>query len=495
MIKKRSKKGAFFLKYFFIFSAIFLISSVLVGISLMAFVANFVSVDVLDKTRLYADQLAKATTEILVSGTIHDNPEAAVLLMCEDVKFLSKTTGDDVFVCDKDGRVIICPHTASGYDIKNDTPCEAHSKIVLSSTYVQKAKSSHVSEFTTLGATYEDLHSVAIEPFYVDNNCIGFCVVASPLSGNVFGYLKNILIMFLVSSAIVLVLVTIAVYFMTGRIAKPIRNLETATTLYSSGDFSYRVPEINTNDELALLITKFNSMATSLSQLENSRRSFVANVSHEFKTPMTTIGGFINGILDGTIPPEKHSYYLNIVSSEISRLSKMVTMMLNISKIETGNIDMNIEKFDVSQKLISTFLGFEQLINKKNISIEGFDDLESIYINADSAMIDQVIYNLADNAVKFTNQDGKIIVNTASDNDKVILAITNTGKGIPEKDLEKVFDRFYKVDQSRSTDVKSTGLGLYLIKSIVSLHNGSITVESEENKFTRFTVKLPKSIN
>lgn len=493
MIKKKSKKGAFFLKYFLIFSSIFLISSVLVGISLMAFIANFMSVDVLDKTKSYADKLAISTTEILVSGTIHKNPEAAVLLMCEDVRLLSETTGDDVFICDKDGRVIICPHTASGYDIKNDTPCEAHKEIVLPSTYVLKAKSSHVSEFTTLDATYKDLHSVAIEPFYVDNNCIGFCVVASPLSGNVFGYLKNILFMFLVSTAIVLVLVTIAVYFMTGKIAKPIRNLEIATTLYSSGDFSYRVPEINSNDELSLLITKFNSMATALSQLENSRRSFVANVSHEFKTPMTTIGGFINGILDGTIPPEKHNYYLGIVSSEINRLSKMVTIMLNISRIETGNIEMNIENFDISQKLISTFLGFEQLITEKNITIEGFDDLESAFIHADSAMIDQVIYNLTDNAVKFTNNDGKILVNTASDDYNIYLSITNTGKGIPEKDLKKVFDRFYKVDQSRSTDVKSTGLGLYLIKSIVNLHNGSITVESEENKFTRFTVKLPKN--
>lgn len=492
MIKKKSKKGAFFLKYFFIFSAIFLISFILVGVALMAFFANFMSVDVLDKTKSYAHELAQTTEEILTSGTVHDNPEAAALLMCEDVKLLSKTTGDDVYICDKDGAVIICPHTISDYDIENDTQCETHSNIVIPSTYVQKAKSGNVCEFTTLGATYTDLHSVAIEPFYVDNNLIGLCVVSSPLSGNVFGYLKTILLLFLASAAIVLVLVTIAVYFMTGRIAKPIRNLETATTLYSSGDFSYRVPEINTNDELALLITKFNSMATSLSQLENSRRSFVANVSHEFKTPMTTIGGFINGILDGTIPPEKHNYYLGIVSSEIQRLSKMVTMMLNISKIETGNVDMNIENFDISQKLVSTFLGFEQLISEKNITVDGFDDLESVFVHADSAMIDQVIYNLADNAVKFTNPDGKIIVNTASDSKYVYLAITNTGKGIPEKDLGKVFDRFYKVDQSRSTDVKSTGLGLYLIKSIVNLHSGSITVESEENNFTRFTVKLPK---
>jgi signal transduction histidine kinase len=201
-------------------------------------------------------------------------------------------------------------------------------------------------------------------------------------------------------------------------------------------------------------------MATSLSQIENSRRSFVANVSHEFKTPMTTIGGFINGILDGTIPPEKQDYYLKIVSSEINRLSKMVTTMLNISKIETGNVDMNIEQFDIAPKLVTTFLGFEQLISQKNIEIAGFEDLQSATIHGDSAMIDQVIYNLADNAVKFTNEGGTITVNTTSDKNYTYLAITNTGKGIPANEIDKVFERFYKVDQSRSTDVKSTGLGL-----------------------------------
>ncbi len=492
MIKKQSKKGAFFFKYFFIFSAIVLVSFVFVGLALTIFVGNFMSVEVLDKTKHNALTLSETTTEILTSGTITTNPEAAVLLMCENVKILSETTGDDIYICDKNGKVIVCPETVPHYRIENDSTCEKHRQITIPSPFVQKAKSGHLSEFSTLGDTYEKLHSVAIEPFYIDNNYVGFCVVASPVSGELISYIKNIIIMFLLAAAIAIILVTIVVYVMTGRIAKPIRNLETATTLYSSGDFSYRVPELHTNDELASLITKFNAMATSLSQIENSRLSFIANVSHEFKTPMTTIGGFINGILDGTIPAEKQDYYLNIVSSEINRLSKMVNAMLNISKIDTGNVQMNIENIDISQKLVSVFLGFEQLISNKNIEVIGFDDLETITTRGDSAMLEQAIYNLADNAVKFTNENGKIHVKTASDSKYIYFAITNTGKGIPQKDLEKVFDRFYKVDQSRSTDVKSTGLGLSLIKSIVNLHNGTIKAESEENKYTRFTVKLPK---
>lgn len=488
----KNKKGTFFLKYFFLFSSIVLVSFLVIGIALMVFATSTLSSQALKETKNHATTLSQMTSELLSSHAIQENPKGAVLTLCKNIELLSETTNCDVFITDKDGKVIVCPHTLSGFELSVAEPCEIHSEIKVPSTYLQRVKNGTVTEFSTLDNSYESYHSVSMIPIYVNHTYQGICVVASPIYDNLITYIEKTFVMFLVSAAIALVLVTIAVSFMTERIAKPIRNLETATKCYASGDFSYRVPELNSNDELAGLITKFNAMATSLSQIENSRRSFVANVSHEFKTPMTTIGGFINGILDGTIPPEKQDYYLNIVSSEISRLSKMVNMMLNISKIETGNVDMNIEQFDISQKLVTTFLGFEQLISEKNIDVSGFEDLVPAVIHGDSAMIDQAIYNLADNAVKFTDNGGKITVNTACDNKYVYFAITNTGKGIPEKDLEKVFQRFYKVDQSRSTDVKSTGLGLYLIKSIIDLHNGTITLESEVDKFTRFTVRLPK---
>ena len=488
---RKNKKSAFFFKYFFIFSAIVLTSFLVIGLSLMLFIANFMSSQTLKETHKNADELASATTQLLSSETVKNNSEAAILLMCQNVDMLANTSASDVYICNINGHVEICPETIDDFSLEIHN-CKKHEKIQIPSTFISRVKNGTFSEFTTLGTSYDAYHSVSMAPFYFNDNFYGFCVVAAPVTGEFLNGIHQVFTLFLVSAAIALVLVTIAVYVMTGKIAKPIENLETATTLYSSGDFSYRVPEINSNDELAHLITKFNSMATALSQLENSRRSFVANVSHEFKTPMTTIGGFINGILDGTIPPEKQDYYLNIVSSEISRLSKMVNMMLNISKIETGNIQMNMESVDLSPKIVSTFLGFEQLVSKKNIEIVGMEDLKPAIVRGDSAMLDQVIYNLADNAVKFTNNGGKIIVNTASDKKHIYLAVTNTGKGIPEKDLEKVFDRFYKVDESRSTDTKSTGLGLYLIRSILSLHNGTITVESEPDSFTRFTVKLPK---
>ena len=435
----KNKKGAFFFKYFFIFSAIILVSFFIIALSFVLFLTNQMSTRTLNETKSNVHELAKTTVELLESQVAEDNPEAAVLLLCQNVDLMANTTEKDVYVCSTNGQIGICPETIDNFTLDINNHCNIHKMVQIPTSYVQRVKNGPVCEFTTLGTSYETYHAVAMEPIFVDNTFIGFCVVAAPVTGEFLTGIHQVLMIFLISEAIALVLVTISVYFMTGKIAKPIRNLETATTLYSSGDFSYRVPEINADDELALLITKFNAMATSLSELENSRRSFVANVSHEFKTPMTTIGGFINGILDGTIPPEKQNYYLSIVSSEINRLSKMVNTMLNISKIEAGTVEMNTENFDISQKILSTFLGFEQLISKKNIEIEGMEDLEPVMAHGDSAMIDQVIYNLADNAVKFTNEGGKIIVNTTSDKKYVYLAITNTGKGIPEKDLEKVF--------------------------------------------------------
>lgn len=493
MAKLHSKKGAFFFKYFFIFSGIILVSFLVLGFALMLFFAGFLRNSLLVEMRDNASKVSATIMQVVDSPFTERNPEGAAITIYKTMDVMADSTDCDIFVCNKHGNVIACADSVSGtFDVNTASECENHKNVKIESRYIQQARSHGFAEFSTFGRVYDDLHAVALDPIMLDGEFFGFTVVSTPITGRLWTSMRDVMIMFIVAAGIALILVTVAVFFMTERIAKPIRNLETATRCYSSGDFSYKVPELNTNDELADLITKFNAMAVSLSQLEDSRRSFVANVSHEFKTPMTTIGGFINGILDGTIPPEKQSYYLEIVSSEISRLSKMVNMMLNISKIETGNIDIKPEKLDISQKLVTVFLGFEQLISKKNIDVSGFEDLPQLTVRGDSAMIDQVVYNLADNAVKFTDENGKIRIDGATDKHYVYFSITNSGKGIQEKDLPQVFERFFKGDKSRSTDVKSTGLGLYLVRTIVELHGGTITVESKPDDFTRFTVKLPK---
>ena len=231
-------------------------------------------------------------------------------------------------------------------------------------------------------------------------------------------------------------------------------------------------------------------MTNSLAQLESMRKSFVANVSHELKTPMTTIGGFIDGILDGTIEADKQSYYLGIVSDEIKRLSRLLQSMLSMSKLEAGEFVLKPELFDFRELLCTIVISQEQRIEAEKIEITGLDGIESISVTADRDLIHQVIYNLTD-AIKFVNEGGNIDFKAKTDGKKLIFTITNTGKGIPAAELPYVFERFYKVDKSRSANKNSTGLGLYIVKTIVKAHGGTVTVTSQENEFTSFSVTLP----
>ncbi len=281
-----------------------------------------------------------------------------------------------------------------------------------------------------------------------------------------------------------------AIYAMTYRLTKPLKLMSEASRAMAKGDFSKRIP-VMTDDEIGELSVSFNQMTNSLVQLEEMRKSFVANVSHELKTPMTTIGGFIDGILDGTIEPEKRNYYLTIVSDEVKRLSRLVQSMLSMAKLESGEFVLKPELFDFREMLCTIVISQEQRIEAKKLNIKGLDEVESISVNADKDLIHQVIYNLVDNAIKFTDESGTIGFRVKRDNKKLVFTITNTGKGIPENELPHVFERFYKADKSRSANKNSTGLGLYIVKTILKAHGGGIAVTSKENSFTSFSVTLP----
>ncbi len=207
---------------------------------------------------------------------------------------------------------------------------------------------------------------------------------------------------------------------------------------------------------------------------------------------MSTNGGFIDGILDGTIPKEKPDYYLEIVSGEIKRLTRLVVTMLNMSKIESGSFEMKPQKYDISDQIIHILLTFEQKIEEKHIEIEGLENLNPTFITADRDMIYQVIYNIFDNAVKFTNEGGYINVSMNEDDKNVEVHIKNSGIGIQKEELSKVFQRFYKVDKSRGLDAKGAGLGLYIVKMMVEMHSGTIYAQSEDENSAEFVFKLPK---
>lgn len=365
-----------------------------------------------------------------------------------------------------------------------------HDGYHIDSSIIKKASQGNYSEVATLGGTFLKNQITAASPIKVNGKTVAIVFATEPITRSWYDYVKSILHIFLIASLLALVVSFLTVYYLSYRLTRPLHEMSVATRHYAEGDFSYKV-KVTGKDELAELSQAFNSMAMSLSTLESSRRSFVANVSHELKTPLTSIGGFIGGMLDGTIPPEHYDYYLRLVSDEVKRLSRLVTGMMNMSKLEAGEMPINYKEFDIGNDIFKTLLSFETKINDKSIEIVGLDAIVSITAKADEDMMMQVIYNLIDNAVKFTPEGGYILIKAYKDSEKTFVSIRNSGNGIERDELPKVFERFYKIDKSRSYDVKGAGLGLYLVKSIVELHGGEIRVDSKVGEYTEFAFWIP----
>jgi signal transduction histidine kinase len=294
---------------------------------------------------------------------------------------------------------------------------------------------------------------------------------------------------FLLCGLAILLLAVVLLYFITRQITRPLYEMAIAARSYSRGDFSKRIT-VAPEGELRVLATTFNQMAENLGRLETTRREFIADVSHELRTPMTTIGGFIDGILDGVIPPEEEQKYLLLVSEETKRLSRMVNNLLDVAKIQSGEISYKMEPFDVSEAVGRVVLSVEERVRESGITLEHNLSDQPVYAIGDQDAIYRVIYNLVDNAVKFCNDGGRIDLGLYPKDGKVYFSVRNTGRGIPEQEVGKIFERFYKTDKSRGENRKGVGLGLYMVKSIIDAHGEDLYVSSQEGRFAEFTFTL-----
>lgn len=283
------------------------------------------------------------------------------------------------------------------------------------------------------------------------------------------------------SSIWVMLAAVIAAYFITERIVHPLKKMTRAAKSFAKGDFSERIA-VNGHDEVSDLATAFNNMAESLENLESMRNSFLANVSHDLRTPMTTISGFIDGIISGAIPEEQHEHYLGVISAEVHRLSRLVNQLLDISRLESGDRKFNFTSFDVAEVSRLILLSFEQKIDQKRLDVEFFAEEDAMFVNADKDAIYQVIYNLCHNAIKFSAEGGKftIKINRIAGR-KIKLSIYDEGQIISPEDAKHIFDRFYKTDKSRGLDKSGVGLGLYICKAIIDAHGETIRHEPHED--------------
>lgn len=396
------------------------------------------------------------------------------------LSLVSDAIDASLFITDADGDVLMAAGTVDDRRFERE--------VVLSELTGQVKNEYHT--ISTLGNLFDRNQYVAAVPVVIDDGVVlGYVVACSP--ADAFAQtLRSNLSIYLYSLLGALVLSLAVVWLISDRFVRPLREMAAAARSFAEGDFSPRV-KVKGKDEVAQLGEALNAMAVSLSSVEMMRRSFIANVSHELKTPMTTIAGFIDGMLDGTIPPEKQAHYMRIVSDEVKRLSRLVRSMLDLSRIDSGELKLNKVQFDLAEVAFNVLMASEQRIEEKRLTISGMEECESLEMHGDYDLINQVLYNLVDNAIKFTDEGGDIALHIYRENGRAYVSIRNTGEGIPPDEMPQIFERFYKSDRSRSLDKNGVGLGLYIVHTVIRLHGGEIAVRSVQGEYTEFRFWVP----
>ena len=396
--------------------------------------------------------------------------------------FLSSLTFLDdelvIFVCDIKGAVVNCSDVPYG-TLKNDIPGQQLQKINSSDSKIK------VDFYDVFDADYRCYATPIIGKNLKNIGSICVCTSSATMTRMVTNVVRVMGISMIVATLVALG----AIYFISRRISAPLKKMSAAAKKFAKGDFEERVP-VTGRDEVAKLAIAFNNMANKLDDIENQRRSFLSNIAHDLRTPMTTISGFIDNILSGAIPVEKYDYYLGVIGKEVKRLSRLVSLLLDITRIESGTRKFIFDSVDVCEIARQVLISNEQRLEEKKLDVEFVCDNENIYVNADTDAIHQCIYNICDNAIKFSKEGGKYRISIETNDKKVYVSVFNEGVGIAESELPHIFDRFYKSDKSRGLDKTGVGLGLYIVKTIINAHGGDIWVKSKYKENCEFVFTL-----
>ncbi len=328
-------------------------------------------------------------------------------------------------------------------------------------------------------------------PIYNESSVVCGTVFACSSSPELLDIHELIIKTIVLSSLCIMLAALIAVYIITEKVIGPLKQMSSAARAFATGDFSVRV-KVHGKDEVAQLAEAFNNMAHTLKNSENMRNIFMASASHELRTPMTSIAGYIENIISGAIPPEQYNHYLTIIVNEVHRLSRLISSLLDMSRLQAGERKFKMQSFDICEMARIILISLEIRIEDKSLDVEFQSDEDNMFVFGDKDAIYQILYNICDNAVKFSYNKGKFIIRVRyNDDKKICTSIYNEGQGIEKESLPYVFELFYKTDRSRGLDKAGVGLGLYIAKTIVAAHKGEITVSSEYGKNCEFTVCLP----
>lgn len=445
-------------------------------------VATFVSNMTLEHLkREKADALYEEATLIAMTyASDLYNSETSLDTVKRQLDALDTYLSATIWIINPSGRMIL--DSSSPVNVENEIVIENFDPTVSSGSYYI------VGNF--FGSFDEQMLSV-FSPITSNFKVRGYVVIHTPMSA-IQASCNSLLNISYIMLVILFLLSLIILIFFTEIVYLPLRKITEATEQYASGNMHYEF-QVDSEDEIGYLAATLSYMASEIARSEDDQKKFVANVSHDFRSPLTSIKGYLEAMLDGTIPPEMHEKYLNIVLNETERLTKLTNGLLTLNNMNTKGMLLDRTDFELNRVIRDTAASFEGTCRQKSIAIELILTGDCIYVNADMGRIQQVFYNLLDNAIKFSHHDSVIRIETNEKSNKVYISVKDSGIGIPKDDLKLIWNRFYKSDASRGKDKKGTGLGLSITKEIIYAHGEHINVISTEGVGSEFIFSLPVS--
>lgn len=352
---------------------------------------------------------------------------------------------------------------------------------ILSDTYCYGATLPGYIDDPFLSVSYPVTYNMALQGHIVMiKTCKAIFSEADAINTSYWPYILSASVLITILFAVVYIFMVI-----------PLNKLIRVSKEYCNKNYSYKC-NIRSINEYKQLYDAFRCIAGDLNRLNDDQRKFISNISHDFRSPLTSIRGYTEAMLDGTIPPEMSEKYLKIILFETERLAKLTNGLLELTKMDKNQTYLDISPFDINASIRQTVACFEGICKDKKLQMVLIFEEPKTYVSADLGKIQQVLYNLIDNAIKFSHTDSKITISTTIKNDKIFISVKDSGVGISKDSLPKIWDRFYKADESRGKNKKGTGLGLSIVKEIILAHNENITVTSTEGVGTDFTFSLPR---
>ncbi|NMA67282.1 MAG: cell wall metabolism sensor histidine kinase WalK [Clostridiaceae bacterium] len=465
------------------------ISFTITGILMNSGLKNMVTDQKAQQLDTISERVITALDTLLRSSIINDP-----FLFTNFIQLLAENTETIIWILREDGTILfyskIPDYVRDNLEVSEDGRPKLPDKRQYSGFGQEYMTGDFYGLFKKSGIEWvtkrEHFNLTGIPPYNL--NAQGLVLIHAQLPA-VFSIKSSIFLIFIFSGLVGSIISFLFVAILSRRIVKPVKQMKDIAKRVASGDFSEKIT-VKGRDEIAELSESFNNMVISLENLEKMRRDFIGNVSHELRTPITTIKGFIEGILDGVIPKERQDEYLSIVRDEVRRMQNLVNDLLDLAKMQGGDIKLNISIFDINELVRRCVISLQQLFIEKELEFKADFEQEKMLVQADHESIQRVILNLLHNAIKFTPKNGTITVKTIFSKEKVIVSVEDTGKGIAKSDLNSIFERFYKTDKSRSEDRAGVGLGLAIVKNIIISHNETIKVESKEGYGSKFIFTL-----